>query len=193
MIISLWARDYYTNVIAVDGKLPWHIPSDLKRFKCFTNNSTVLIGRKTYETLPNKNLPNRKLLIFSSDLQYPVTDKENHQVINDYSFLDRFKNNYNENLFIAGGNSIYLNFILNKDYRPDYIIDCELKNKEISDRINSFSKERKLVLSPKIDNIIKDNYLPLKSFKTKDNFTNTVFLKKDQIIDFLFETSNKNF
>lgn len=193
MIVSIWARDFYTNVIAVDGKLPWHIPSDLKRFKCFTNNSTVLIGRKTYETLPNKNLPNRKLLIFSSNLDYEVSDLDNHKVINNLSFLDKFKNNYENNLFIAGGNSIYLKFLEDKNYQPDYVIDCELKNKEIANKINSFSKERKLFLSPKIDNILKEDYLPIRSFQTKDNFTNTVFFKKDKIIDFLFDTSNKNF
>jgi dihydrofolate reductase len=193
MIISIWARDFYTNVIAVDGKLPWHIPSDLKRFKSFTDNSTVLVGRKTYETLPNKNLPHRKLLIFSSNLDYPVSDSLNHQVINDLSVLDTFKNNYDNNLFIAGGNSIYLKFLSDINYQPDYVIDCELKDKEITNKINSFSKERKLFLYPKINKILEQDYLPVKSFQTKDKFTNTVFFKKDKIIDFLFETSNRNY
>ena len=40
------------GVIGRDGKLPWHIPADLKRFKALTMGSAMVMGRKTFESLP---------------------------------------------------------------------------------------------------------------------------------------------
>ena len=51
--------------IGQDGKLPWHISEDLKNFKALTVNSTIIMGRKTWDSLPIKPLPNRKNIILS--------------------------------------------------------------------------------------------------------------------------------
>ena len=53
------------RVIGKDGKLPWHLPEDLKRFKRITSGHVVLMGRKTYESL-GKPLPNRRNVVLSS-------------------------------------------------------------------------------------------------------------------------------
>ncbi len=53
------------RVIGNRGKLPWHLPADLKRFKRLTTGHTVLMGRKTYESL-GKPLPNRRNVVLSS-------------------------------------------------------------------------------------------------------------------------------
>ena len=47
------------NVIGKDNKLIWHIPEDLKRFKKITTGKTIIMGRKTFESL-GEPLPNRK-------------------------------------------------------------------------------------------------------------------------------------
>lgn len=47
--------------IGVDGKLPWHLPEDLKRFRARTMGKAVVMGRKTVETLPT-SLPGRRIL-----------------------------------------------------------------------------------------------------------------------------------
>jgi dihydrofolate reductase len=53
------------GVIGVNGKLPWHLPGDLKRFKELTMGHTLIMGRKTYESLPPKMrpLPGRKTVV----------------------------------------------------------------------------------------------------------------------------------
>lgn len=56
------------GTIAVDGDMPWHIPSDLKHFKKETTGKTVLMGRKTFNTLNDTPLPNRQNIVFSRSL-----------------------------------------------------------------------------------------------------------------------------
>lgn len=61
-IIAAVARN---RVIGMDGKLPWHIPEDLKRFKRLTTGHTVLMGRRTWESL-GKPLSNRRNVVITS-------------------------------------------------------------------------------------------------------------------------------
>ena len=54
------------NVIGKNNKLIWHLSEDLKRFKSITSGHTMLMGRKTFESLPGV-LPNRKHIIITHD------------------------------------------------------------------------------------------------------------------------------
>src|SRR5437764_15415023 len=47
------------GVIGKDGGIPWHIPEDMKRFKALTLGHTIVMGRKTWDSLPRKPLPGR--------------------------------------------------------------------------------------------------------------------------------------
>jgi dihydrofolate reductase len=53
-----------SGVIGKDGKLPWHLPSDLKRFKALTMGHTLIMGRKTFESI-GKPLPGRTTLVLT--------------------------------------------------------------------------------------------------------------------------------
>ncbi len=52
------------GVIGADGKLPWHIPADLKRFKSLTMGKPMIMGRKTFESLPGL-LPGRRHIVLT--------------------------------------------------------------------------------------------------------------------------------
>lgn len=54
------------NVIGINGRLPWHIPEDLKHFKDTTKDSIVAMGSKTWYSLPVRPLPGRINIILSS-------------------------------------------------------------------------------------------------------------------------------
>ena len=54
------------GVIGRDGKLPWHIPADLKRFKALTMGSAMVMGRRTFESLPGI-LPGRRHIVLTRD------------------------------------------------------------------------------------------------------------------------------
>ncbi|MBT5343172.1 dihydrofolate reductase, partial [Candidatus Woesearchaeota archaeon] len=53
------------RVIGKDNSLPWHLPEDLKNFKALTENNIVIMGRKTWDSIPEKfrPLPNRNNII----------------------------------------------------------------------------------------------------------------------------------
>ena len=53
------------GVIGREGGLPWHISSDLKRFKEITMGKPVVMGRKTWESLPRKPLPGRRNIVIT--------------------------------------------------------------------------------------------------------------------------------
>jgi len=57
------------GVIGRDGTLPWHIPADLKRFKALTMGSVMVMGRRTFESLPGR-LPGRRHIVLTRDPQW---------------------------------------------------------------------------------------------------------------------------
>ncbi len=65
MKISLVVAASANGVIGRDGALPWTLPSDLKRFKELTLGKPILMGRKTWESLPRRPLPGRDNLVVS--------------------------------------------------------------------------------------------------------------------------------
>ena len=95
--------------IGFNGDLLEHIPEDLKHFKQLTTNKTIIMGRKTWESLPNKPLPNR--------LNIVVTSKE--RSFEEMTVFTSFEEVYSrathimpeDEWFIIGGGSIYKEFL----------------------------------------------------------------------------------
>ncbi|CAO3355901.1 dihydrofolate reductase [Azospirillum palustre] len=65
MLITLIVAAATNDVIGRDGRLPWSLPSDLRRFKDLTMGKPILMGRKTWESLPRRPLPGRDNLVIS--------------------------------------------------------------------------------------------------------------------------------
>ena len=65
------------GVIGINGKLPWNIPEDLKRFKELTMNHAVIMGRKTWESLPVKPLSGRENIVVCSSCNYGIMSGDN--------------------------------------------------------------------------------------------------------------------
>lgn len=92
------------KAIGKDGDIPWHYPEDLKHFKEKTTGYSVLMGRKTYESLPEdfRPLPDRENIVLTrSDPEFD----ESVKVVN--SLEEAYQSAENEKLFIAGGASVY--------------------------------------------------------------------------------------
>jgi dihydrofolate reductase len=91
------------NVIGACGKIPWHIKEDFQHFKKATMGSPVIMGTKTYESLPKKPLPGRINIVLNPDKNYCPEG-----VIVKNSFDDAIK--YCQKfpkVYIIGGKSIY--------------------------------------------------------------------------------------
>ena len=67
--IILIAAAAENNVLGKDNKLIWHISEDLKRFKRLTEDHSIIMGRKTFESMP-KALPRRKNIILTRNKEY---------------------------------------------------------------------------------------------------------------------------
>jgi len=63
------------GVIGKDNRLPWHIPGDLKRFKRLTMGSAMIMGRKTFDSLPGI-LPGRRHIVMTRDPKWQVEGVE---------------------------------------------------------------------------------------------------------------------
>lgn len=73
--ITLIVARAQNGVIGRDGKLPWHIPADLKRFKALTMGSVMVMGRKTFESLPGL-LPGRRHIVLTRDRTWKAEGAE---------------------------------------------------------------------------------------------------------------------
>jgi dihydrofolate reductase len=73
--ITLVVARAQNGVIGRGGKLPWHIPADLKRFKALTMGSAMVMGRKTFESLPGL-LPGRRHIVLTRDRDWSAQGAE---------------------------------------------------------------------------------------------------------------------
>jgi dihydrofolate reductase len=105
MFISLiWAMDK-NNGIGFQNQLPWHLPEDLKHFKDTTAKQTVLMGRNTWDSLPNafKPLPQRKNIVLTRQTSWQAEG-----AITIHNLLDlKTLLNEQEHLWVIGGANLY--------------------------------------------------------------------------------------
>jgi dihydrofolate reductase len=93
----------HRRAIGKDGKLPWHIPEDLKRFKRLTTGHALLMGRRTWESL-GRPLPGRRNVVLSSS---PVPGIESYASIEES--LRALASA--ERVFVIGGGNVYAQLI----------------------------------------------------------------------------------
>lgn len=66
MKISIIVAHNQQGIIGINGRIPWHIPEDLKHFKQLTMGKPIIMGRKTFESIGSKPLPGRLNVVISS-------------------------------------------------------------------------------------------------------------------------------
>ena len=102
--ITLIAAVSENNVIGRNGDLPWRLPSDLKRFKELTMGSTVLLGRKTYESI-RRPLPGRRMIVITRQRDFTA---EGIDVVASLREACRLAaSNQINHVFVMGGAEIY--------------------------------------------------------------------------------------
>lgn len=73
--IALIVARAENGVIGIDGALPWHIPADLRRFKSLTIGKPMIMGRKTFQSLPGL-LPGRRHIVLTRDSTWTAPGAE---------------------------------------------------------------------------------------------------------------------
>ena len=103
-MLSIIVAKAKNNAIGKDNQLLWHLSDDLKRFKTLTTGHTIIMGRKTFESL-GRVLPNRKHIVFTQNPDFKVND-ENVEVVHSMLQIQEYIENDEEN-FVIGGAMIY--------------------------------------------------------------------------------------
>ena len=106
-MVNIIAAISNNGVIGKDNKLPWHLPADLKHFKELTTGHTVVMGRKTFESI-GKPLPSRTNVVLTRDRSFK---HDGVLVTHDFSAIHKIKGE----VFIIGGSAIYELFINEAD------------------------------------------------------------------------------
>lgn len=107
-MLSIVVAKAKNNIIGKDNKLLWHLSDDLKRFRALTEGHTIIMGRKTFESL-GRVLPNRKHIVFSNNPDFKVND-ENVEVVHSLLQIQQYIES-EEEAFVIGGAMIY-NFLM---------------------------------------------------------------------------------
>ena len=108
MILSQIAAMASNRVIGIDNKLPWNLPEDLKFFKQMTQKKILIMGRKTFESLPG-HLPGRYHIVISrSVIQAEEPDLKFTQNFDEaLKIAEALVPPWNEEVMIIGGAEIY--------------------------------------------------------------------------------------
>ena len=87
--------------IGRDNTLPFHLPGDLRHFKALTLGQTVVMGRKTFESLPNGALPNRRNIVLTRDPKFHADRVEVLHNVDDILHLQ------DPHVWVIGGGELY--------------------------------------------------------------------------------------
>lgn len=103
MKLSIIVAVSENNVIGIDNQLPWHLPADLKYFKNLTTGHTILMGRKTFESI-GRPLPNRENIVITRDEQF-----QHEGIVVKHSIEEaiQYCRQKSDEVFIIGGDTIY--------------------------------------------------------------------------------------
>ena len=160
MNINLIAAIGKNYELGKDNNLVWRLKEDLKFFKNTTMGHPIVMGRKTFESLP-KVLPGRKNIVISTS---DIKNKEIELYRSIRDFLINYQD-FNDDIFIIGGASIYSQFI---DIASKlYLTEIKATDKEADVYFPKFNKDEwdKEILTDLEENNIKFNHVLYKRKK----------------------------
>jgi dihydrofolate reductase len=106
MELTLIAAFDKNQAIGIDGELPWNLSSDLKHFKKVTTGHSIIMGRKTFDSI-GKALPNRKNIVLTRNKEWKVDGVITITNVNEiYQICEN-----EDEVFVIGGAEIYTAFL----------------------------------------------------------------------------------
>ena len=102
-MIAIIAATDRNNALGFENRLLFHISADLKRFKALTMGHTVVMGRRTFESLPKGALPNRRNIVLSRNRDFAADGAEVFASL--HEALEHCGKD--EKVFVIGGESVY--------------------------------------------------------------------------------------
>lgn len=159
-------RNQKNYIATFSNKIPWKIERDLEIFKTLTKNDIILMGRKTWETIPSKSLPNRTNVILSNSLIRGKLPKE----VQLYRSYSSFKKTFNINalgldfVWCIGGANLY----------EQCVKDCGFTV------ITTVKNLHTIENGIQLPNNILDNFVKLFTAEETDEYSVNFYLNKSQ-------------
>ncbi len=172
--IAVWCRHEGDNIIGIGPNIPWRISSDFKRFRRITEGQTLIAGQTTYESFPNRTLPNRKICVLTLNPDYEVSDPDNHFVVTDIRSFKEAEGDF----YISGGASVYKAFLTGGNkLMPDIIVDSMYTG-----TLNPELTGQKVDITPCID-VMNASYRQISQNYEKDAVLTSVWVRKGEFVD----------
>lgn len=138
------------GVIGNNGSIPWNLPKDLEFFKKMTLGQKVIMGRKTYDSLPAKKLPDRKMIILNRFIE----EFDNKHAVN-ARYTKRLTEEDRKDAWIIGGAEIYKMFYkecadlfvthVKQNYEGDTYFPYDWKNYFVQHQVIEENNDFKIV------------------------------------------------
>jgi dihydrofolate reductase len=106
MLVSIIAAVAENGVIGRSGQLPWHLSNDLRRFKQLTMGHTVIMGRRTWESI-GRPLPGRQMIVVSRQPNYQIDAADVRVVATLIEALQVGQAAGDDEVFVIGGAELY--------------------------------------------------------------------------------------
>lgn len=159
MMLSLIVAMDKNNVIGKENGMPWHLPNDLKHFKETTLGHTMIMGRKTFDSI-GRVLPGRKTVVLTrSEQTFPAEVEVIHSLEEIHTLQ---KANESEELFVIGGGELFKEMLPHADKLYVTVID------------EAFEGD---VYFPEIDPTIWEEVSKEKGLKDEKNIYDYYFIK----------------
>jgi dihydrofolate reductase len=179
--ISIVVAHSKENAIGINNDIPWRIPSDLKNFKKITSGGIVIMGRKTFDSIPDKfkPLPNRRNIVLTRNEEWKYSGVEVAHSIK--GVIDLIGD---DEAFVIGGEAIYKNFLPFSSFL--YISYVETSVKDADAYFPKVPEEKfPIVFSHRFDEDNDDYPYTLnvhKNLNFNKNFEETTFKNKLNIV-----------
>lgn len=146
----IWAQST-SGIIGVNGKLPWHDREDLQHFKDMTIGKTVVMGRKTQKSLPqrNKRLPNRRNIVLSRTMK---STKSIKAVASPYAAIEQTIAEGKDEAWVIGGHETFQAFITAHDLdKIPFRLDAYVSILNVDDEIQPITARDSVTWAPSLD------------------------------------------
>lgn len=157
------------GILAIDGKMPWNVAEDLDRFKRFTINNTIIMGRKTWESIGKKCLSNRINFVISKKPSWALVQDTCATYFThiDYAINESQLKYPDKDIYIIGGASIYSQTLPICDELELTIIKESEVNRKGKSKL--YLKEYPTIINTlfKLENKVETDYAIYKSYKRR--------------------------
>ena len=148
--------------------------SDLRRFRRLTEGESIVVGRKTYESLPGRTLPGCKIYVLTSDSGYEVSDSQNHQTVTSLKQFEEIEND----LYVSGGAEVYREFM----QAPAALLPAVIVDGEYLGPVDSSIPGRPADITPCVE-IMERHYRQLMPEAEQDGVVTRLLLRKGEFVE----------